>query len=60
MYVKFPGGTTSPGGYIVPCVVIKELHGWAYIECEDVTGNHRWRQTVRKNQILTDQEAEAE
>jgi hypothetical protein len=59
MYVKLPGGTRAPGGYIIPCAIIKQLHGWAYIECEDINGDYKWRQTVRNNQLLTDEEAEA-
>jgi hypothetical protein len=58
MYVKFPGGTRSPGGYIVPCEFIRQVAGGAMVRLSDVSGEHHWVQYVRDNQLMTDEEAE--
>lgn len=62
MYVELPGGTRAPGGYIVPCEVLKRSHGLAYVELSSETTDGEelsWRQWVRDEQLLTDEEAEA-
>jgi hypothetical protein len=59
MYVEFPGGRRSPGGYVVPC----ELHhkigetGWV-VRLSNEAGTLSWLQYVRNSQLLTDEEAE--
>jgi hypothetical protein len=55
MYVKLPGGTHSPGGYIVPCTVVRSLNnGWSLIELSSEDGKLKWNQAVRNGQLISD------
>lgn len=62
MYVKLPGGTMDPAGYIVPCKVLKYQPGWAFILLSGAPPrqNLEWTQWVRDDTLLTDQEAEGD
>lgn len=61
MYVRFPGGTTYPEGYVVPCDVIREMPGWTQVRLTAAPPKHmhHWKQWVRNTQLLTDKEVEA-
>jgi len=64
MYVKLPGGRLVPGGYVVPCDVIREVKDerggvtGAYVRLSSVDGHYAWVQYVRVNQLLNDDEVE--
>jgi hypothetical protein len=66
MYVKLPGGTRSPGGYIVPCEVhhiVNNTRGGvmgAYVRLSSEDGTLSWVQYVRVEQLMNDDEAERE
>jgi hypothetical protein len=59
MYVKFPGGRRSPGGYVVPCELIRKIGntGWIVL-LSDEACTVTWQQYVRNNQLISDEEAE--
>lgn len=67
MYVKLYGGRQSPGGYIVPCDVLKTINDskgapmWDEIRLTGDGANSciGWVITVRHEDLLTDEEAEA-
>lgn len=58
MYVKFDGGTRNPGGYVVPCDVVKTFSWGALVVLSSADGAHEWRQYVNNSELLTDEEAE--
>ena len=60
MYARMPGGTRNPGGYVVPCDVIWQKEHGAFVELTDITGKHKWKQYIKKEHLLTDEEAERE
>lgn len=60
-YVKFPGGTRNPGGYVVPCEPTGRTSGdQTHVTLESEDGEHTWTQWVRNSQLLTDEEVECE
>lgn len=64
MYVKFPGGWRSPGGYVVPCEVHHEVMNTrggvmgAYVRLSSEDGSVSWVQYVRVEQLINDDEVE--
>ena len=55
MYVKLHGGTRSPGGYIVPCRVIRPAgEYWTIVELSNEEGTVKWEQAVRNGQLISD------
>lgn len=60
MYVRFDGGTRSPGEYIVPCKVLKRFEWGAFVVLSSADGAHEWKQYVNNSELLSDEEAERE
>ena len=63
MYVKFPGGTRNPGGYVVPCEPTGHTSGnQTQVELTAAPPNDHlsWKQWVSNSQLMTDEEAESE
>lgn len=65
-YVKFPPGTSFPGGYVAPCTVVKMIpeHSpdpfGAYVKLSSVDGTTEWTQYVSTKQLISDEEAESD
>lgn len=64
MYVKLPGGTRNPGGYIVPVDMVAPVmteHGilaGAYVKFSSSDFAISWTQYVKADQLLNDDEVE--
>ncbi len=63
MYLKLPGGTANPGGYVVPVEETGRNSGnQTQVTLMGAPPNDHlsWSQWVRNEQLLTDEEAENE
>lgn len=61
MYVKLPGGTAHPDGYIVPCELTGKKSGGQtqIVLTSAIEDDLSWPQWVCNEQLLTDEEVES-
>jgi hypothetical protein len=66
VYVKFANGRQVPGGYVVPCELVRQVRDTklnvigAYVQLTSEDGIHSWQQYADNSQLLEDSEVENE